>query len=112
MERWKVSDAEALDLIAFPGKPGKSGNRPRFRFITKQARLVSHLLEVDGALAAVGSQRSLVAPASPSRAVFGTLSGVLHDRGGRNLPSPRSFRHLTHAGLQASLRAAADETAE
>jgi hypothetical protein len=46
MERWKVSDAEALDLITFPGKPGKSGNRPRFRFITKQARLVSYLLEV------------------------------------------------------------------
>jgi hypothetical protein len=32
MERWHVLDATALELIEFPGKLGKEGKRPRFRF--------------------------------------------------------------------------------
>jgi hypothetical protein len=38
MERWRVSDVEALELIEFWGKTGKSGRRPRFRLNTKQQR--------------------------------------------------------------------------
>jgi hypothetical protein len=51
MERWKVPDAVALELIQFPGKIGNSGKRPRFRFTTKQGRLTSYMAEIDAALA-------------------------------------------------------------
>jgi hypothetical protein len=32
MEQWRVPDDVALELIEFPGKLGKTGKRPRFRF--------------------------------------------------------------------------------
>jgi hypothetical protein len=41
MERWRVPDAIALELIEFPGKLGKDGKRPRFRFTTRQQRIAS-----------------------------------------------------------------------
>ncbi len=43
MERWRVPDAIALELIEFPGKLGKEGKRPRFRFTTRQQRIASYL---------------------------------------------------------------------
>ena len=54
MERWRVPDAMALDLIEFPGKIGASGKRPRFRFATRQQRITSFLVELNSALAAAG----------------------------------------------------------
>src|ERR1700760_1160854 len=54
MERWRVPDAVALELIEFPGKLGKEGKRPRFRFTTKQQRITSYLPEIDAALVAAG----------------------------------------------------------
>jgi hypothetical protein len=49
-----VPDAMALDLIEFPGKIGASGKRPRFRFVTRQQRITSFLVELNSALAAAG----------------------------------------------------------
>jgi hypothetical protein len=54
MERWRVPDATALELIEFPGKLGKEGKRPRFRFTTHQRRITSYLPEIDAALMAAG----------------------------------------------------------
>jgi hypothetical protein len=54
MERWRVPDAIALELIEFPGKLGKEGKRPRFRFTTRQKRITSYLPEIDAALMAAG----------------------------------------------------------
>jgi hypothetical protein len=54
MERWHVPDATALELIAYPGKIGTSGKRPRFRFTTRQHRITSYLAEIDAAVAAAG----------------------------------------------------------
>jgi hypothetical protein len=54
MERWRVPDATALELIEFPGKLGKEGMRPRFRFTTRQKRITSYLPEIDDAHAATG----------------------------------------------------------
>ena len=54
MERWRVPDAVALELIEFPGKLGKEGKRPRFRFTTRQQRITSYLPEIDAALEAAG----------------------------------------------------------
>lgn len=56
MERWNVPDATALELIEFPGKLGKEGKRPRFRFTTRQQRITSYLPEIDAALAAAGKE--------------------------------------------------------
>jgi hypothetical protein len=54
MERWRIPDATALELIGFPGKLRASGRRPRFRFTTRQRRITSYLPEIDAALAAAG----------------------------------------------------------
>jgi len=54
MERWRVPDATALELIGFSGKIGASGKRPRFRFSTRQQRITSYLPEIDAALASAG----------------------------------------------------------
>jgi hypothetical protein len=54
MERWRVTDAAALELIDRPGKVGSSGKRPRLRFSTRQKRVTSYLAEIDRALASAG----------------------------------------------------------
>jgi len=54
MERWRIPDAMALELIGFSGKLGASGKRPRFRFTTRQQRITSYLPEIDAALASAG----------------------------------------------------------
>jgi hypothetical protein len=58
MERWRVPDATALELVEFPGKLGASGKRPRFRFTTRQRRITSYLPEIDAALAAAGKDQA------------------------------------------------------
>jgi hypothetical protein len=50
MDAWHVPDAQALELISFPGKLGRNGKRPRFRLTTRQAKLLGCLLEIDQAL--------------------------------------------------------------
>src|ERR1700722_16033430 len=54
IDRWKVSDEQALELISYEGKLPTTGRRPRFRLSAGQARPVSTLLEVDSALATAG----------------------------------------------------------
>jgi Protein of unknown function (DUF2384) len=49
-----VPDDVALELIEFPGKLGKTGKRPRFRFTTRQKRITSYLPEIAAALTAAG----------------------------------------------------------
>jgi hypothetical protein len=58
MERWHVPDATALELIEFPGKLGKEGRRPRFRFTARQQRITSYLPEIDAAVAAAGKDQT------------------------------------------------------
>jgi hypothetical protein len=54
MERWKVADADALQLIGFAAKIGKAGKRPRFRFLPAHQRATAFLAEIDMALQASG----------------------------------------------------------
>jgi hypothetical protein len=58
MERWRIPDATALELIEFPGKLGKEGKRPRFRFTSRQQRITSYLPEIDEALEATGQDQA------------------------------------------------------
>ena len=52
MHRWSVPDEQALELIGFSGKIGKSGKRPRFRLSTSQVKTLEWLLEIDRAVGA------------------------------------------------------------
>jgi hypothetical protein len=54
IDRWRVSDEQALELISYEGKLPTTERRPRFRLSAEQARTVSTMLEVDSALAAAG----------------------------------------------------------
>ncbi|HET7884406.1 MAG TPA: hypothetical protein VFL55_26190 [Acetobacteraceae bacterium] len=58
MERWKISDATALELIDYPGKLGTSGKRPRFRFTTHQQRITAYLVAIENELANTGTELS------------------------------------------------------
>ena len=49
MQEWGVPDDQALELIGFAGKIGKSGKRPRFRLSTSQVKTLEWLLEIDRA---------------------------------------------------------------
>jgi hypothetical protein len=96
IDRWRVSDEQALELISYEGKLAPTGRRPRFRLSAEQARTVSTLLEVDSALAAAGidpawlHKRSDEMPRSPLDLMrAGATEEVL--------------RSLTRATLQASV---------
>jgi hypothetical protein len=52
IDRWRVSDEQALELISYGGK--LTAGRPRFRLSAKQATIVSALFEIDSALATAG----------------------------------------------------------
>jgi hypothetical protein len=70
MERWRVPDASALELIEYPGKLGASGKRPRFRFTTRQQRITSYLPEIDTALTAAGKDPGWLHRKIPSAPFF------------------------------------------
>jgi hypothetical protein len=96
IDRWRVSDEQALELISYEGKSPTTGRRPRFRLSAEQARTVSALLEVDTALATAGidttwlHERSDQMPRSPLDLMrAGAMDEVL--------------RSLTQATLQASV---------
>jgi hypothetical protein len=50
MDRWKMSDAEALALIGHAGGMTKKGTRPRFKVVGREAKLFGQLREIDAAL--------------------------------------------------------------
>jgi hypothetical protein len=85
IDRWRVSDAPALELIGYEGKLPTTERRPRFRLSAEQARTVSAMLEVDTALAAAGvdaawlHRRSDEMPRSPLDLMrAGAMDEVLH----------------------------------
>jgi hypothetical protein len=96
IDRWRVSDEQALELISYEGRLPTTGQRPRFRLSAEQASIVSTLLEIDTALAVAG-----IDPA------------WLHERSEKMARSPLDLmragamdevlRSLTQATLQASV---------
>ena len=59
MERWRVPDDQALELIAYDGKLPDSGKRPRFRLSSTQVEFVSSLVEIDIALLRAGAMQKV-----------------------------------------------------
>ena len=45
MDRWRMSDNEALELVSYDGKLPSPGKRPRFRLSPDQRRVMAVLLE-------------------------------------------------------------------
>jgi hypothetical protein len=43
VDRLQIPDANALEVIGYPGKIGTTGKRPRFRLSTRQTKLALHL---------------------------------------------------------------------
>jgi hypothetical protein len=96
IDRWGVSDEQALELISYQGKLPTTSRRPRFRLSAEQAGTVATMLEVDTALAAAGidpawlRRRSDQMPRSPLDLMrAGAIDEVL--------------RSLTQATLEASV---------
>jgi hypothetical protein len=54
IDRWHLTDEEALEIVAFDGKLPATATRPRFKLSEAQAGVVSVLLEIDSALAIAG----------------------------------------------------------
>jgi hypothetical protein len=85
IDRWRVSDEQALELISYEGKLPTTARRPRFRLSAEQARTVLAMLEVDTALAAARidaawlHRRSDQMPRSPLDLMrAGAMGEVLH----------------------------------
>ena len=50
MDKWRVPDAQALDLIGHPGGLTKKGTRPRFKLTGDEVEMLRGLQEIDAAL--------------------------------------------------------------
>lgn len=100
MEKWRVSDPVALDLIAFPGKMPRTGKRPRFRLLSSQQRLTGYLAAVDDALEAAGYDSAWLHRKAKG---FGGLSPIdLMIRDGTD-GAAKVLRVLTRAVLKKAL---------
>jgi hypothetical protein len=97
MDRWNVSNDQAMELVGYGGKLPTTDRRPRFRLSNEQALIVATLLEVDCALATAGLDPSW-----------------LHKQSGKGSRSPLDLiragamdavlRSLTQAALLASVQ--------
>jgi hypothetical protein len=58
VDRLQIPDANALEVIGYPGKIGTTGKRPRFRLSTRQTKLALHLPGIEAALQAIGEPPS------------------------------------------------------
>ncbi len=102
MTAWGIPDRQALELIGFPGKVGKSGTRPRFRLNTKQTRLVSYLQEIQAALAAVDRDAAWLHRRIRTKPCLGQ-SPLTHMIQGGETAMADVLRMLSRDSLRASL---------
>jgi hypothetical protein len=103
MERWRVPDAAALELLDYPGKIGASGKRPRFRFSPGQKRITSYLPEVDSAMTASGKDIGWLHKKNRVRPFEGrTPIAFMVETGVEGMGEV--LRTLTEAALRRSLR--------
>ena len=54
MDRWGVSNDQAMELVGYEGRLPVTDRRPRFKLSTEQAGIVATLLEIDSALTTAG----------------------------------------------------------
>jgi hypothetical protein len=90
MDRWRVEDLAALDLIGHSGGLSKKGTRPRFRLTGEEAHLFHLLREIDAALGALGAPpdvwlRQSVASTHFSGATPLQHISVRHQQGARDV---------------------------
>jgi hypothetical protein len=97
VDRWGLSDDEALELVSYDGKLPNSSKRPRFRLSEKQQRIVAALLEVENAMQLTTRPLSWLrkrTKAEPQSPLDRMRSGEI----------PDVLRSLNTAALKASLK--------
>ncbi len=103
VDRLQLPDAEALELIAYAGKIGPSGKRPRFRLSTRQTHLASYLPEIEAALQAISEAPGwLVRPNRPVPFRRRSPVKLMAERDGEGMGDVLQF--LNRAVLRRSLR--------
>jgi hypothetical protein len=102
MERWHIPDGTALELIEFPGKLGKQGKRPRFRFTTRQQRITSYLPEIEAALEAAGKDQAWLHRRIAAKP-FGRKTPIEHMATHGMDGMADVLRTLNHAAMQIAL---------
>jgi hypothetical protein len=103
VDRLQIPDANALEVIGYPGKIGAAGKRPRFRLSTRQTKLALHLPEIEAALQAIGEPPSWLRRRNRS-APFSDRAPLewMAEQGGDGLAG--LLRFLNRAVLRKSLR--------
>ena len=103
VDRLQLPDVEALELIAYAGKIGPSGKRPRFRLSTRQTHLASYLPEIEAALQAIGEAPGWLVRRNRSVPFRGCSPvKLMAERGGKGMGDVLQF--LNRAVLRRSLR--------
>jgi hypothetical protein len=54
VDRWGISDDQALELVSYDGKLPTAGTRPRFKLPPEQRQIVGTLIQIDNAVATAG----------------------------------------------------------
>lgn len=104
MQSWNVPDATALELIRFPGKPGRSGKRPRFRLDTSQIRMLAYLQEIDRAVRVLhGEPAHWLNRPQKGKPMAGRTPLQTMIEGGRAI-MPLLLRELTHTVMRRALK--------
>jgi hypothetical protein len=102
IDRLGIPNAEALNLISYPGKSPSSEKRPRFRLTTRQTRTADALAEVGTALEAVSETPAWLQRRNRSVPFSGfTPLGVVADGSGDGINMVMRF--LTRLALRLSM---------
>jgi hypothetical protein len=82
IDRWKVGDVAALDLIGHSGGLTKKGSRPRFKLTGAEAEVYGYLREIDSALEPHGIDPADWIQRPISEAPFNRDTPLTHHRQG------------------------------
>ena len=104
MDRWGVSDLDALALLGHAGGLTQTGTRPRFKLSAAENEMMAQLQDIDGALDALGlAPRRWLRKPLPDAPFSGAdpITFVTRHR----LPGARDLRqHILQQGLRRSLQ--------
>ena len=95
MDKWRVPDAEALDLIGHPGGLTKKGTRPRFKLAGDEVEMLRGAQEIDAALVALklDASRWIPEPVKGARPLLARASRCAWPVGDRTRRRRRAGPH-------------------
>jgi hypothetical protein len=99
MDRWRLEDLAALDLIGHPGGLSKKGTRPRFRLQGEEAHIFGLLREIDAALVALGAPPDVWLRLSVASTPFSGATPLQHISVRRQQGARDVIRRIMELGL-------------